>query len=73
MKAIKLEDFEKQPHAIKELLKRHGIPLSTVANYLGVSYQYTCNLINGTYRCPQHHEMKLAALAKYLQGREVPK
>ena len=64
---INIKDFEPRPTIYKSLFKSHGISIATIANYLGRSYPYVCNVLNGTYRMPSVVEEKLQKLADQLQ------
>ena len=64
---INLKDYEPKPTHYKALFKAHGISVGTVANYLGRSYPYVCNVLNGLYRTPLAIEKKLQKLVSQLE------
>lgn len=65
-----LRKFAVTPHPIKEMLEEHGIAVGFVANYLGLSYPYVCNLLNGHMRVSSVNEKKLQELIKALEQQE---
>ena len=62
MNNIDLKQYEPQAHPAKAVLKKHGVPMTVVSNYLGINYPYACCLLRGTMKMPQHHQEKLDAL-----------
>lgn len=69
MAQIDLQQFKPKAHPAKAVLKAHKVSIGTLARYWGVSYPYACNMLNGTFSMPQHHEAKLNALVQHLEGR----
>jgi len=45
-----------------QLNHRLGVPVKTIAHYLGLSYPYTCSLLNGYAPMTPEVEEKLAEL-----------
>ena len=64
---INLKDYEPKPTHYKALFRAYGISVGTVANYLGRSYPYVCNVLNGLYRMPSTMEKKLQRLVNQLE------
>lgn len=64
---IDLEKLKPVAHPFRDILKNHGVTRVMVANYLGVSLPYTCNLLDGQYKMPAKHEAKLQILVDQLQ------
>ena len=52
----------------KKILKKHGISVGTVANYLKLSYPYVCNILNGVHRMPPEAEKKIQKLVDQLEA-----
>jgi hypothetical protein len=70
-KMINLSKFEPKPPKFKRVFKKHGISLGTIANYLGLSYPYVCNMLNGIYRMTPKVEMKLQKLVGQLEDENI--
>jgi hypothetical protein len=68
---IDLDQFKSRPHPFKTVFKNCGVAMTTVSNYLGVSYAYTYNILSGHYKMPRHLERKLEPLVKQLLAEEV--
>ena len=50
-----LEQYLRKPHPAKEILvKQYGLELTIIANYLGLSYPYCCNLMRGALTTKKH-------------------
>jgi hypothetical protein len=64
---INIKDFEPKPTIYKAFFRSHGISVGTIANYLGRSYPYVCNVLNGNYRMPSAMEKKLQRLVNQLE------
>ena len=47
-----------------DLHRKRGMPINWIANYLGFSYPYTCNLLNGYAPMTKEVEAKLEELVK---------
>ena len=69
---IDLKDFAPQEHPSRPVFKRYEIPLKTVANYLGLSYQHTCGILSGHNGVPPKIEAKLKALVDQLESGTPP-
>ncbi len=65
---INIEDYAPKPVHYKEIFKKHNIPTGTVANYLGLTYPYTCNMLNGIYSITPAVKKKLKALSDQLEA-----
>ena len=63
---ININDYKPVPTLYKRLFKAHGIKIGTIANYLGMSYPYVCNMLNGSYRMTKETELKLQKLIDQL-------
>jgi len=70
LKTIDLEKFKPQPTRYKKIFKEHGISHGTVASYLGKSYSYVCNILNGTIQTPSKIKEKLQELVQQLESGE---
>jgi len=46
---VNLKKFEPKETKFR-ILKKHGISIGTVANYIGLSYQHVCDMLNGLNR-----------------------
>jgi len=68
---IELYKFIPKPTTFKAIFKRHGVSVGTVANYLGLSYPYACNILNGQMRMTVDIEQKLQTLSDQLEGGAV--
>ena len=66
---MNLEAFERRPHRAKEILNEHKILVSTVANYLDISYNFTCMILRGDVKPTPQLDLKLEALLAYLTRR----
>ena len=62
-----LKKFMPKPHWFKAVLKEHGIPLSAVVNYLGLSYGYVSNMMSGVINMTDENEAKLRKLKKRIE------
>ena len=65
---INIKNYVPKQTKFKKIFKRHGISVATIANYLGLSYPYACNVLNGIYRMTPAIEKKLHKLANQLEG-----
>jgi hypothetical protein len=54
-----LSGFLPKPHPAKEIFRRNSIPISAVANFLGLSTNYTCQLLTGFSRLTAENAQKL--------------
>jgi len=51
------EQYKTKEHPAKAILMRdYKLPLSVIANFIGISYSYTCNVLSGTYPTKKHNE-----------------
>jgi hypothetical protein len=64
---ININNYKPKETKFKKIIKKHGISVATVANYLGLSYPYVCNVLNGVYRMTPVIEKKLHKLANQLE------
>lgn len=65
---IDLDQLRHVAHPFREPLRRHRITNPMIAKFLGVSYSYANNMINGIIKMPAHHEQKLQTLVDQLEG-----
>jgi len=65
---INLEIYKPQPTRYKKIFKEHEVSHGTVASYLGKSYSYVCNILNGTIKTPSKIKEKLQELAHQLES-----
>lgn len=63
-----LQDFRPKPTKYKTILKKYGIPVSNIAPYLGLSYPYALNLLNGISRITPEVKEKLDAIVDRLES-----
>ncbi len=62
------KDFLPTPHPSKAIFKKHKYPVAAVAKYLGLSYNFTCNILAGIVRVTPENEFKLRELTEALEG-----
>ena len=65
---INIDEFKSRPHPYKSILKEHGVAVTTVANYLGITYQYVYNTLSGHVKMSQRMEEKLTPLIQQLEA-----
>jgi hypothetical protein len=65
---INLDEFKSSPHPYKATLKKHGVAVTTVANYLGMTYQYVYNTLSGHIKMSKRMEEKLSPLIQQLES-----
>lgn len=65
---INIDDFKPRKTLYKLILKKHGISIGTIANYLGLSYPYVCSMLNGSFRMTKKAERKLQKLIDQLEA-----
>ena len=66
-----IETLKPPPSKYKVKLQKHGLPATAVAKYLGFSYPYTLNLLNGVSRISPVIDRKLQLLIKQLETQTV--
>lgn len=64
---INPQDLLPTPHPSKKVFKSHNFPISAVAKHLGISYNFTCNILSGIARVTPENELKLRKLVEILQ------
>ena len=68
------EDFLKQirpkPTPYKQQLRELGISIGAVANYIGLTYPYVMNQINGVYPMTECTEAKIRELIKLVSDNQ---
>ncbi|WDP88325.1 MAG: hypothetical protein HUN04_00605 [Desulfobacter sp.] len=57
-----MDEFKPKQHPLKSELKKHGVSIATVANYLDLTYPYLLNMLNGTYKMQEQHEQRIETL-----------
>jgi hypothetical protein len=65
-----LQQYVPKPVPFMDTLKKHGLTVPMVAKYLGVSYSYTFNSLNGIYKMSKPVEKKLKKLVDRLENGE---
>jgi len=68
MRHIDLEQFKSKPHPYRTVFSQHGVAITTVANYLGMTYQYVYNCLSGHITMSKRMEEKLSPLIEQLQA-----
>lgn len=63
-----LSKYLPKPHPLKSVFKSYDFPISGVANFIGKSYPYTCNILSGVVRVTPEVELKLKGLAELLKA-----
>ena len=63
-----LSKYEVKTHPFKGIFKKLGVANGTIANYLGLSYTYVNNMLNGHYRMPAHIIARLQDLIDKLEA-----
>jgi len=56
-----------QEHPTKAIFKNHKLPISAVANYLGLSFSYVSLMLSGVARVTPLNDTKLKELAAQLE------
>jgi len=52
-----IKEYIRKEHPAKAILMRdYKLPLSTIANFIGISYPYTSNVLSGNYSTKKHDE-----------------
>ena len=64
---MKPKDYFPSPHPSKVIFKSHNFPISAVEKYLGLSYNFTCNILSGASRITSENEVKLQKLVDLLE------
>jgi hypothetical protein len=62
-----LKSFLPTPHPSKAVFNSHKFPISAVAKYLGLSYNFTCNILSGTTRVTDENELRIKELVEMLE------
>ena len=62
-----LSRIKTRPTKYVSRFNKHGLKKTDIANYLGYSYPYTCNLLNGVSRMTPNVRTKLDALLSKLE------
>ncbi len=62
-----LDEFKVKEHPVKAELKKHKVATGTLSNFLGLSYPYVCNMLNGHFRMPKQHANKINSLIYTLE------
>lgn len=57
-----------KPTPFKAIFQQHHVPINAVAPYLGFTYSYTLNLINGVERMTPRVAEKLQALVEEIES-----
>ena len=57
-----------RPHEIKDVLRRHNISVSSVAQFMDLSFNYVSNLVNGISRVTPENEKKFREIIEHLEG-----
>ena len=65
------EEIIPKPSRFKLELRKYGIPASHVASYLGYSYTYIVNVLNGISKITPPVEKKLQLLVDRLEAQEA--
>lgn len=65
---INISKYAPKQTKFKKILKKHGISVGTVANYLKLSYPYVSNILNGVHRMSPAVERKLQKLVDQLEA-----
>ncbi len=68
-----LDQFKVKEHPVKAELKKFNVEIATLSNFLDLSYPYVCNMLNGHFRMPKHHESKIKSLLYTLELEEQEK
>jgi len=55
----------------KSIFRRHGVRIGQVAEYVGLSYAYVSNTLNGHTKPSKHSLEKFRDLAEKLQKGEI--
>jgi len=58
---------EVRPHWFRAVRLRHSVPLTQVAEFIGLAYTTTSSLLNGYLTCSPETEAKLRRLAEILE------
>jgi hypothetical protein len=62
-----LQDLRVQPHPLKAFFQKSGVPVGSVARYVGRSYYYTAAVLCGRCTTSDEIEHKLHELADRLR------
>lgn len=68
---IDSKKFLPKAHSLKSFFKKHNFPLAGVAQYLGKSYGYTCNILSGAVRATPEVDLRLKELADMLEKESI--
>ena len=60
-----------EPHPLRALIRKHGIPLVRVSAYCGVSYWHMSHLLSGHYRPGKRIQAKMDKLYQHLMKKEA--
>jgi plasmid maintenance system antidote protein VapI len=55
------------PHEVKKLLKRNKLSLYSLSDYLDLSYNHTCNIVNGKQPLTPENQKKMAEFINELK------
>ena len=58
---------EVRPHWFRAVRLRNSVPLTQVAEFIGLAYTTTSSLLNGYLKCSPETEAKLRRLAEILE------
>lgn len=71
IKKIQEQIFQKpDPHPTKAIFQSHNVPISAVANALGLSYPYVSNMLSGTIKPTGRVDSELRKLSEMLEAKE---
>jgi plasmid maintenance system antidote protein VapI len=59
-----------QPHPTRQIFRKHKIPVSAVANYLGLTTTYVNSILTGHLRVTPDNDAKLKELSRSLGNEE---
>jgi hypothetical protein len=65
---LNLKEFKPVPHPSAPIFQKHKIPRSAIAEALGLSYSYVCNLLTGVRKSTPTVDSKLRELADQLES-----
>jgi transcriptional regulator with XRE-family HTH domain len=56
------------PHPAKAVIKANNISVASVARFMGLSFTYVTNILNGVMRITPENENKLKEIIEHLGG-----
>lgn len=69
---INLENLKPKAHPLKAELQKYGFTTGMLAKYLGMSYQHTCNILNGLNPLSSKYDEKVNDLVFTLEVKSKP-